>query len=455
MMKRRWMVLVVMFLSLIWYVPVECEAAKKQFPYLPTDVTEATEGNTLVGCRGSFEENAERVIKDMNEARLEACKKGYPDPRNPERCLTQADYVPLQWSSDLQQIARIRVAECGLEFSHERPNGKGYSDIITAAGISSYNEIIASEVSSAESAVRAWCEKEKELWLDGVTSVWSTGHYQSIINPDNIYVGVASFSTKDFISHGAVGEFLSQEWIDFCEERVGHEIVVNTTPLSNYDYCIQTIEVSSEKLSKPEVEADEYGINEELGVWMGQVDTVRKYLVQYYEIEQGSLRVTCMDDLKWKCKSKGIKVTEDGTMYAKKYGTYKLKIKYTGDSQGSFVTKIKVRPLGTFIRKIKTTKNTLYVKFRKVKKIDGYEVKLKDGRRVIKKVNLKKNKTSIKFKNLSKNWYSVEIRPYKKVKGKKVYSADYLYMNIANCTVLVGRNLTIDREKNTYEGDLE
>ena len=92
---------------------------------LPTDVTTAAEGNALVGVEGSFATDVQEAIDLVNKYRLEACTNGYPNPNNPEKKLTKSDYVPIQWSSDLEYIARIRAAEASVYASHKRP--KGYS----------------------------------------------------------------------------------------------------------------------------------------------------------------------------------------------------------------------------------------------------------------------------------------------------------------------------------------
>ena len=77
-----------------------------------------------VGLHGSYINDVQNAINRVNAIRKEACNEGVPDPRNSSRNLTPSDYVPIQWSHDLEQVARLRAAEAALNVSHTRPNGK-------------------------------------------------------------------------------------------------------------------------------------------------------------------------------------------------------------------------------------------------------------------------------------------------------------------------------------------
>ena len=97
-------------------VPANVAEAKTQ-TVLETNVTEASEGCTLVGVYGSYFAQAKEALAKINEIRKEACEAGnIRDPRNSGRYLQPSDYVPLKWSSDLEYIARIRAAEAGIAF---------------------------------------------------------------------------------------------------------------------------------------------------------------------------------------------------------------------------------------------------------------------------------------------------------------------------------------------------
>ena len=84
---------------------------------LETNVTTASEDCTMLGVYGSYYSQAQDGLDRINAIRKEACEDGnVPDPRQPGRTLTSADYVPIKWSADLERIARIRAAEGGLAF---------------------------------------------------------------------------------------------------------------------------------------------------------------------------------------------------------------------------------------------------------------------------------------------------------------------------------------------------
>ena len=124
-MKRERIFIALWMLSLLVILGlpmagITAQAAK----ILPTNITTAEEENALVGVEGSYATDVKEAIKLVNKYRLEACEKGYPDPRDPERKLKKSDYVPIKWSAELEYIARIRAAEANIYESHTRPNGK-------------------------------------------------------------------------------------------------------------------------------------------------------------------------------------------------------------------------------------------------------------------------------------------------------------------------------------------
>ena len=58
-------------------------------------------------------------------------------------------YVPLEWSGDLEQIARLRAAEASVSFGDVRPNGKAWSTAVQG-GVSSSMENLAQTTENAE-----------------------------------------------------------------------------------------------------------------------------------------------------------------------------------------------------------------------------------------------------------------------------------------------------------------
>lgn len=180
-------------------VPANVAGAKTQ-TVLETNVTEASEGCTLVGVYGSYFAQAEEALAKINEIRKEACEAGnIRDPRDSGRYLQPSDYVPLKWSSDLEYIARIRAAEAGIAFrfmdsGHDRLNEKDTFSI-GSNGISSSSEYLAYYyVKDMIEGILLWYS-EKQYWVKQDFSE-ETGHYKSMINPKYTYVGFGGFYSE-------------------------------------------------------------------------------------------------------------------------------------------------------------------------------------------------------------------------------------------------------------------
>lgn len=154
-MKKRFIAVImslVMCASLV--LPVgyaDVKADVKSAEILDTDVSEASDGCTLLGVYGTYYSQAMEALDKLNEIRKEACEEGdVPDPRNPERMLTADDYVPLKWSGDLESVAKIRAVEAGIAYAfmdsgHNRLNDKNtfsisYNGISGSAEDLAYND---------------------------------------------------------------------------------------------------------------------------------------------------------------------------------------------------------------------------------------------------------------------------------------------------------------------------
>ena len=145
-----------------------------------TDVKTAADGNEMVLVDGSFVYmSKDQILSRINEIRLEACKEGVWDPRNPSRKLTEADYVPLKWSSDLEWIAQTRAAEATIHMDHGRPNGGRWYGV-SHNGVNPSSENIAwNPAGNILGGINQWYG-EKEDWLTNKDRE-AAGHYTSII----------------------------------------------------------------------------------------------------------------------------------------------------------------------------------------------------------------------------------------------------------------------------------
>lgn len=180
-----------------------------------TDVTVAAPGNTLISVEGTFYSNTKtEILNRINAIRKEACTEGVTNPSTGE-ALTTADYVPIKWSSDLEWIAQTRAAEATVSEGHTRPNGKSCF-AISHNGVKSWAEVLAWNYSGMMEGIEQWYG-EKEDWVNNTGAV--TGHYTSMINPENTYIGLGCFLLKEGGWYAVAGEFSYKQ--DLAEEKIG------------------------------------------------------------------------------------------------------------------------------------------------------------------------------------------------------------------------------------------
>lgn len=212
---------------------------------LQTDVTTAKKDRTFLGIRGSYITDMQNALDRINAIRKEACNEGIKDPRDESRNLTSSDYVPIKWSSDLEYIARIRAAEASVYRQHIRLNGYDCSAISSPNGIVSYGEVLAwNNTKKFLQGVEQWY-REKAAWVGNTNGV--TGHYTQMIDPDNIYVGLATFVNANAqYSTTTAGEFTSQKNLDYSLGT--SQTVLDESAGPAIDNCIQTVEVKNAKI---------------------------------------------------------------------------------------------------------------------------------------------------------------------------------------------------------------
>lgn len=213
---------------------------------LPTDVTTAKTGRMFLGIKGSYITDMQNALNRINAIRKEACDEGIKDPRNESRNLTSSDYVPIKWSSDLEYIARIRAAEASVYRQHIRLNGHDAFAIYSPNGVRSWGEVLAWNTSRTFlQGIEQWY-REKKDWVGNTGKV--TGHYTQMIDPDNIYVGLATFINPNAgYSTTTAGEFTSQGSLDYSQGTSGTVLDESAGPA--IDNCIQTVEVKKDKIT--------------------------------------------------------------------------------------------------------------------------------------------------------------------------------------------------------------
>jgi hypothetical protein len=237
-MRKKYFLLLTLVMLLL------CSRSVFAETILPTDVTTAGSGCSLLGLEGKYVVQIQAALDRINEIRYEACKEGVINPSSYSGAkLTLNDYVPIKWSSDLEYIARIRAAESSLTMQHLRTNGRSIWTLKSPNGVQSWGEVIAwSWSSSMLTGIEQWYE-EKSDWV-AQTSGAVTGHYTQMIDPENLYIGLGTFCSEQVLYYNTtVGEFSSQTGLD---ETRGTAV----------GSCIQTLEVLDDYLDGDyEVEA--------------------------------------------------------------------------------------------------------------------------------------------------------------------------------------------------------
>ena len=184
----------------------------------------------VIRVEGRLEDlDRDAILERINAIRREACEEGIDNPVNGVP-LTAADFVPLQWSSALEEIAVLRAAESTILQDHIRPDGR---ECFTAApeGVSYTMETLAWGFVSAAEAVEGWySEKSSYVEADGRPA----GHYMALINPENRFVGIADLKPqrqRDACA-GAFGERAFEGEHDAAGEPVSGEHDAAGEPLS-------------------------------------------------------------------------------------------------------------------------------------------------------------------------------------------------------------------------------
>lgn len=229
------------------------------------DMTPA-EGNVVMGFSGVYyTESADKILNRLNEIRWEACRQGVRNPST-GKPLTEADYVPLQWSSDLEAIARLRAAEATVIQSHTRPNGERCFSAVTTNQEQSFGENLAWNNSGLMEGIEQWY-REKKDWV-AQTAGAVTGHYTSMISPDYHSVGVGAFR----LSSGG--------WYAVAQE-FGYKDTMDAYKNPAQGKCVQDMEVQGSKVTKLRFGEDMAAFHREGSTYQIPVEVSVKY-ADYY-----------------------------------------------------------------------------------------------------------------------------------------------------------------------------
>lgn len=223
------------------------------------------EGNVLMGFSGAYyTETADTILNRLNAIRLEACEEGVSNPETGSP-LTVGDYVPLQWSSDLEAIARLRAAEATVSQSHTRPNGQRCFSVVTDNREQSWAENLAWNYSGMMAGIEQWYG-EKSDWVNQTGEV--TGHYTSIINPSYCAVGVGTFRLSSGGWYAVAQEFSYKDSLDTQKD-------------AGEGSCVQYMEVQGSNVTKVEFGAEKAAFMQEGDSCLLPVNVTARYKDYY------------------------------------------------------------------------------------------------------------------------------------------------------------------------------
>lgn len=406
--------------------------AKDSNTVILTGLTIPGEDSISVGIEGSYVANQQEALNRINEIRYEACANGYPDPRDPDRALTLEDYVPIKWSSALEQYARLRAAEATVYPDHGRPGSNVYIDANNKYTTGSA-EVLAWPGGSLVSGVNLWYA-EKTTWVNRLSGV--TGHYTSMINPNNTYVGLGGFSVNIEGLGSSWGGCVCGRFMGTPKNNVPDESMA--PELNN---VIQVFSMKQSYLSSPEIQQivdDEEVENLTLG------DTavfamVRKATFPPTAIDESTAVVLDMDAYTYSSSNPQVlEIDAYGNATALKAGSTTIIAQSAGGLTYQKNIKIKSDMKTPTLSKITAGKKQLTVKFKVTKNTtvyaSGFQVQTatnKKFKKNLKNTTLKPKYTywepatnytkTIKKLKSGKKYY-VRVRAYMNKNGKKYYT---------------------------------
>lgn len=388
-------------------------AAQKELEVLPTDVSTASEGCTFVGIEGEYVAQVKDALNRVNEIRKEACQEGVPDPSDPDRKLKAADYVPIQWSSSLEYIARIRAAEAAVLQGHNRPNGSVCFSLEAPDGTVSYGEVLAWNTGSDGSMVRGinqWYS-EKEDWVNQNPNA-VTGHYTSMIDPENQYIGLGAF-VSDF------GKWRCSISGEFCSQDSSGSAASGST-----GRCIQMIEVEKNRLKGLQIFQGDESVSDGLALGIGKQAalTARVKVV----IDDNTTFCNYQDSITWTSSDPSVaQVDSQGVVTVKKAGD--AEITASAGNGLSVSCRLLNAPKGTSFSSVKGGNGSITLRWKRQKQADGYMIRFAKDKSLDDNgmewyVEGNKNTVEVISNLERKQTYYISIRTYREVGGKILYS---------------------------------
>ena len=273
-------------------------------PVLDTDVSGASDGCIMMGLPGEYIADQQAVLDRINEIRREACEEGVINPET-NRPLTMNDYVPLKWSHELEEIARIRAAETSMTGNHKRTNGGSWQSVDSE--YTYVGECAAWNYSSGVySGIEQWYN-EKKYWLEGNED--KSGHYTTLIRPAMRYVGEGTF-------YSPYTTYPNTTLVEFYSKYDGSGL--DESFVDMIGECIQLLEVNEGNLQdKPFI----------TGILSGVKGDAQPLFLMDKATYSGVFTANTKgllfeDSVSWSSSNSGIaSVSSDGTVTARKCGS--------------------------------------------------------------------------------------------------------------------------------------
>ncbi|MCR4838352.1 MAG: bacterial Ig-like domain-containing protein, partial [Eubacterium sp.] len=295
-------------------LPDASEGSTVEAADIPVRETTADAAGTdqiLIGVEGmDYTSDMETLLNRVNEVRKKACDEGDPDPRDSSRNLEPSDYVPIKIGVNTSKAAAIRAAEGAIRLSHTRPDDTSTFTCIRYFNSSSggVSENLAWNGDTA-SDIEGWID-ERNAWL-GLKS-GQTGHYETLINPNYRYTGMATFNpTNDSINY---------DWSCTAGSYAVNDTELTSLPGKKSEAAIQKILVSVRYVQ-------DMAITGEAILHVGETANAGLLVTVYFPQTSANVRanttVDCpvYDGVTWESLDTSIlTVDADGTIQAKKTG---------------------------------------------------------------------------------------------------------------------------------------
>ena len=154
-----------------------------QVNILASEITSSSSGNSLIEIQGELlTPDKQAIINRINEIRKEAADEGL------------VTYVPIKWSTALEQTAITRSVEASISMGHVRLSNKELQSAFPS-GIYTYSENLAWNYGGFMAAIQQWYAEKADYLKkrEGQSVSGQTGHYESLINPEYTHMGLAAF----------------------------------------------------------------------------------------------------------------------------------------------------------------------------------------------------------------------------------------------------------------------